>query len=534
MTFLPVVERELRVAARRRATYLVRVVALAVALGATLWILIADRQASPQEIGHGVFTFLSVLLFIYAGIFGTQVTADSLSEEKREGTLGLLFLTDLKGYDVVLGKLAATSLHSFYGMLAAMPVLAIPLLMGGVSRGEVCRAVLVSVNLLFFSLSVGLFSSAVCRRDSRAHGLAVMMALAILFALPAAAQMDRLSFLNSRVANLSSPGLGCFLVLDDAYTGSPTDSFDFWLNAIITQFYSWTFLGLACWIAPRSWQDSVVGKTSRWRGRRLSLDGPEIRARLLAVNPFLWRASRPELKRVAVWVLVGVLAAFWAGVRWATGVKNGDGGDVAVDFSFLVWAGLMLKAWVASEAGRALGNDRRSGALELVMTTGLEPDRIVNGQVRAICRQFMLPIAAMLLANLFFLVMEFGPRHTTWDQDSRLTLYTHVAVGIFLALDCFALAWIGTWFGFKARKANRSAMPALFFVVVLPALLCFFLCIPVFSNGEPESAMFFWCVLGGGIDVFVWIVASSKLDEQFRAIASEGPVLAHPVPEKAS
>ena len=29
-------------------------------------------------------------------------TADSLSAEKREGTLGLLFLTDLRGYDVVL------------------------------------------------------------------------------------------------------------------------------------------------------------------------------------------------------------------------------------------------------------------------------------------------------------------------------------------------------------------------------------------------------------------------------------------------
>jgi ABC-type transport system involved in multi-copper enzyme maturation permease subunit len=512
-------------------------VALAVVLGATLWILIADRQAPPQEIGHGLFTFLAVLIFIYAGIFGTQVTADSLSEEKREGTLGLLFLTDLKGYDVVLGKLTATSLHSFYGMLTAMPVLAIPLLMGGVSRGEVCRAILVSVNLLFFSLSVGLFASALCRQGSRAHGLSVMMALAILFALPFVAQLERFSFLNSRVVNLSSPGLGCFLVFDNAYTGTSANSFDFWLNAIITQFYSWIFLGLTCWIVPRSWQDSALGKSSRWRDRRLSLDGPERRARLLAVNPFLWRASRPEFKRVAVWVLVGISAAFWAGVRWATGVKSGDGGDIAVNFAFLIWTGLMLKAWVASEAGRALGNDRRSGALELVMTTGLDPDQIVSGQVGAIYRQFTLPIVAMLLANLFFLMMELGQgehQHLASDQDSRMIIYTHLAVGAFLALDCFALAWFGTWLGFKARKPNRSVLPALFFVVVLPALVSVFLCMPIFSGGGPESAVFFWSVIGGGIDVLLWVAASNKLPQQFRAIASEGFVRAQPVQEKAS
>ena len=44
--------------------------------------------------------------------------------------MGLIFLTDLKGYDVVLGKLAATSLNGFYGLLAVFPLLAFPLLTG--------------------------------------------------------------------------------------------------------------------------------------------------------------------------------------------------------------------------------------------------------------------------------------------------------------------------------------------------------------------------------------------------------------------
>src|SRR5690242_21503418 len=97
----------------------------------------------PSRVGGRMFATLSFLIAIFCGLEGLRYTADCLSEEKREGTLGLLFLTDLKGYDVVLGKLAATSLNALYGLIAIIPVLAIPLLLGGVSIGEFWRMTLV-------------------------------------------------------------------------------------------------------------------------------------------------------------------------------------------------------------------------------------------------------------------------------------------------------------------------------------------------------------------------------------------------------
>ena len=66
-----------------------------------------------------------------------------MSEEKREGTLGLLFLTDLRGFDVVLGKLVACSLRGAYGLVAALPVIGLALLMGGVTGFELWRLALV-------------------------------------------------------------------------------------------------------------------------------------------------------------------------------------------------------------------------------------------------------------------------------------------------------------------------------------------------------------------------------------------------------
>jgi ABC-type transport system involved in cytochrome c biogenesis permease component len=137
MTFLPVAERELRVAARKRGTFWVRISAALVALViAGLFLVFAlfpPFAMSPQSLGGGLFatlTWIGLVVSLSAGLF---FTSDCMSEEKREGTLGFLFLTDLKGYDVVIGKLLATSLRGFYALLAVLPILALTLTMGGIT-----------------------------------------------------------------------------------------------------------------------------------------------------------------------------------------------------------------------------------------------------------------------------------------------------------------------------------------------------------------------------------------------------------------
>ena len=74
-----------------------------------------------------------------------------------------MFLTDLRGYEVVLGKLLATSLRGFYALLAVVPILAVTLLMGGVSGAQFWKTSLALVNALILSLAAGLFVSALSR-----------------------------------------------------------------------------------------------------------------------------------------------------------------------------------------------------------------------------------------------------------------------------------------------------------------------------------------------------------------------------------
>jgi hypothetical protein len=112
-----------------------------------------------------VVTWLAMAAVAAAGLF---FTSDCLSEEKREGTLGFLFLTDLRGYDVVGGKLLATSLRCFYALLAVMPVLAVTMLMGGVTGEQFWKTSLALFNALLCSLAAGMFVSALSRDPQKA------------------------------------------------------------------------------------------------------------------------------------------------------------------------------------------------------------------------------------------------------------------------------------------------------------------------------------------------------------------------------
>ncbi|HXR05809.1 MAG TPA: ABC transporter permease subunit, partial [Candidatus Acidoferrum sp.] len=179
MTVLPIVARELRVAARSRMFYLGRFLTALGAVGLGSYLMLVFNAAGfvgRVQGGRVVFTSLAWVGLLYC-IGLARNTVDCVSEEKREGTLGLLFLTDLKGYDVALGKLCANSVKSFYGLLAAVPVVCCAWVMGGVGAGELWRTVLALLNIFFFSQAAGLFVSTFSRDARRATGGATVLLL---------------------------------------------------------------------------------------------------------------------------------------------------------------------------------------------------------------------------------------------------------------------------------------------------------------------------------------------------------------------
>jgi len=121
----------------RKSTYRMRwLLALA---GIVLWfLLLISSTSSITEKGQIVFVATGVVALAFGLLAGIFLTADCLSEEKREGTLGLLFLTDLQGYDVVSRQadrhLAARRLWAAGNFSQSSRCLC---LMGGVTAGEI-------------------------------------------------------------------------------------------------------------------------------------------------------------------------------------------------------------------------------------------------------------------------------------------------------------------------------------------------------------------------------------------------------------
>jgi len=474
MIFLPIVGRELRVAARRRGTYSIRFFAVLAAVVLCLWGIVAMAQnvVTPATQGHSLFMVLSALAFAYCLLIGAVATADCVSEEKREGTLGLLFLTDLKGYDVVLGKLVAKSLSCFYGLLAILPVLAIPLMLGGVTGTEFWRLALVLVNTMFLSLSVGIFVSSISRNDRKA----MFAALGLILALTTGPVWLLIFLQDMAPLGLSSDELALVLVLSPGFgfgylrwPGAPLPAVGFWCSVALAHLLSWFFLLRACSILPRVWRDRALTPLRFRYGLRLGASDEgrtavwqAFRRRLLALNPFLWLAVRQPLKLYYVWSFLAAMVLGW----WLGYYKHGE---IMLDASVLIPACLLfhglLKVWLIAEASSRLCEDQNSGALELLLSTPLGVRDILRGQWLALRKQFLLPVVAALALETWVL-LQASPVKWFGRDENLVPLF--VAGMVMLATDLVTLGWVAMWTGLTARSHNRAILTAVFLVLLLP------------------------------------------------------------------
>jgi len=262
------VDRELRAAARRAGTWWWRVGgALALCVGALMPALPFLHDAPPAFQGEVLFTALIIPLWFSCWMAGMVLTADSLARECREGTLGLLFLTDLCPATVVGGQLASGSLQALGAVVAALPLLTLPILLGGVSPGQWSRAALVCLLTLWVSLNVGLFCSALNLRVVDALGWTFVVLVILSAIIPMVVGVS-LGFLDWHALDFLpavwTPAGGLFLIGDTAYRSGPGW---FWAWAAV-QFA----LGLCAFTGTRMLVDRL------WRGTEVPTSAGAIRA----------------------------------------------------------------------------------------------------------------------------------------------------------------------------------------------------------------------------------------------------------------
>src|ERR1039458_6018520 len=503
MTFLPIVERELRVAARSGATYWVRfTIPLAGMLFCLPQLLWTGPMGTSATLGPGLLNGLVSAAFLLS-CGACLLTADVISSERREGTLGLLLLTRVSTFDVLLGKLGSAGLTSLCALVAFLPMLMIPVLAGGVKGGEVIRKGLVLPDMLFLALAAGLWASARGREWLKTARTALLLVAALvvgpslvgLLFVPVGAVIAGIRLL-SPLRTLSVAG-------DAMYKGAPGE---YWTSLILVQAMSWALVFGAGFRLRSGWREE--------RGELMApalatVDDPEPEAALPsraplgdAANPIAWLLQRQ----------VGIQALIWAGALVGFiqfGVYSvmprflGSSSYLSMVWPLSLAATTLEGALFAWAASRFFVEARRTGELELLLTTPFGAREIVSTQWNVLKRRLRWPIVVMLAPAILQAAVTLVELRTTSSFGPRGSFRLHYVISsLFGLVDIFfgvgALCWVGLWFGLKAGGQARAIVWTVGLVKVLPFLivmLCSILFAMLAKSGLGLRSPPYWVVM---------------------------------------
>lgn len=527
MTSLPIVERELGIASRKLGSWLSRwIIAIVAVCFGGLWLGIAYLEGGRMQ-GDIFFAILAWACFAYCLLAGLWTTSDTLTREKSDGTLGLLFLTDLRGYDVVLGKMITASLKSFYGVLAVLPVLALPLLMGGVTNDQLWRTIGALLNILVFSLSLGMFFSAV----SWSSGRAVFWTF---FSLLSVTMMPLIyKWLGGTASTLYfiSPGFA----MDNASAsviGTPAAGFSghwAWLGGGLA--VSGALLALASWIIPHRWRETrlrpqVPNLAKRTDGDRLQ-PSAERQSTMLDANPAGWLVWRVRSFRTSRRLLMALMITVGLALLGFMALAGAGIDDLWIFMALLVWVGsFWIRLEVARHAVTTIYEAKASGALEQILVTPVDERQFRRGHFAAMVRFWMWPV--IVLASLPVVAALLSILTTGWIFDDALFgvsimgLMSGLIAVVFFG-DLFALYYSGCWFALRSNSYSAAFWKTFGFVYLLPTIGSVLFC---------WMGQFIWLITD--IIFIVWPLTS--LQGNFRrAVSGEyGIRYARPLPSPAT
>ena len=521
----PLVERELRVALLRRKARKQWMIAAWTTGAITLFSMLMLGLASNRPGGRLLFQWLFALGIAGVLTRGFGLTADLFSEERRNGTLGLVVLTGLRPLEIFTYKLLGALLLAAYALLGGLPFFAIPFLAGGVPASQFLCALAFLANGLFFCVAVGLLASVLHRDGGQAQLTAQAFAAGLCVLTPLLYWFSSLARpLGALPASwlTLSPGYPPYLVFTGFTTGSPHL---FWVGTAVTLAYSLMALLLAALILQRTWRDGPETLApGRWRERwRTWARGGQrwrdrLRARLLANQPFCWLAARDRPPVLLAYGVLAVAGSLWlagwaaAGPRWLRPPNP---------FISSIVLHQALNLVGAYAAGRRFAEERLSGGFEILLTAPLKAAEIVEGQCKAVVVQFRGVGEAALLLDLVF----------CWTGLAALnpnapTIVAYLSAWVLMLCFWFAMhltsasraMWISAWTGrpaYAAMKAGGSFWSLLVWAWILsrPGLGAFW--------GNPRQLWFLGLALIPILLTFsLRFVLRQKLTRELRLIAS--------------
>lgn len=510
----PVFSRQAALAPRRVWFFAARTVFVAALFGIilTAWQLLVGSQRVENLgdlawFGAAVTQILAPLQLAVAMPFSALLVASAVSLEKDRKTLELLLMTNLSNSELVLGKLLAGMLTVVMVVVAAVPLLMLVALLGGVSVGQIVRIEVVTLASALVAGSLG--STIALWREKTFQSLA-MTALVLVLWLVAWEIIGTSIFgddiggvaVNDLVVAMSpwrairaaaEPIFGSTSIFDSLR--GPVGWYALVASGMTVLLNLLAILRVRVWNPTREIQIADEAEDDDDPAKRNVHRAPG-KVRQVWDNPVLWREVRTKaygkrvlLIRMAYWVVfavcVGALVTTTANLGSETSGRNAAAQSVT---SLLVVSLILLNA----AAVTAITSERDSRALDLLLVTDLSPKEIVFGKLIG---SFYTAKDMVLLPLVVFGYLLYSHAVTT---EQLLFLF-----GGWVVMTLFA-ATLGLHSGItyaNSRTAVATSIGTLLFLF-LGIATCMRMML-AFNAFEYQLTSFLGFIAGGSVGLFV-------------------------------
>lgn len=140
---------------------------------AFLWALMIIQEENSIRYGSGniynsliyLFPVIAVVQVCIIAFITPIITASSISGEKERQTFEVMMTTCMSPFSVVWGKVLSAVVQIMFYVLASFPIMALAFIAGGISWGTLLLFLLAVMLLAFFSGSIGILCSTMCRKS---------------------------------------------------------------------------------------------------------------------------------------------------------------------------------------------------------------------------------------------------------------------------------------------------------------------------------------------------------------------------------
>jgi hypothetical protein len=179
---------------------------------------------------------------------------------------------------------------------------------------------------------------------------------------------------------------------------------------------------------------------------------------------------------------------------------------------------LALEFWLASHVCRFYVEGKRSGFLELLWVTPMQPADILKGHWLALRRLFLVPIAALLLLNVTFGAIQVFAANSgamalaaAGAPMSRhaLEIQQGVAAGLAQISWCvglFTIVWFSVWMGLTSKRIPLAMLKTFCYVKILPLVGVYFVVALLFLG-----TMGMLSAGGTGVILWLWLIVPQLL-----------------------